>query len=383
MLTLRDVRREFVKRSRRYDLLINGDISANIDNGADRLINSAQSMLDELSGFNNGGPFIHGVTLPANQYFINLPRTANVRERGVTLLTPLDGWVTLDSLEYEHILEQWPIGFTLAGDDGPYYWTIVSNLATIQQRDWREVVRDVECLDSTEWSYSGWTYASHQFNITAPPGVIRNLIHGIDLAAYQRYVQPSFAFTITVVASITAGTMLVSMTDWFTTMSCVTLGANQTFTHSSIWKPTYTGVGVTDVAVPLTIAASAAFVGSVHSISLKLYAYNTLPAVMAGTESSRFGAEGELTLLLAPTSTSDKSLRIEADTYTKPLEKDGDHSFWTQEANFQTLIEATQYTAEGELKGEGVGRFHLERILGRLNVLDSDEAERELRRLGW
>ena len=382
MLTLRDARHEFVKRSRRLDLIVGGDLSANIDNGANRLINSAQTMLDELSGFNNGG-YIHGITLPANEYFIHLPRTVNVRERGVTLLTPLDGWVTLDNIEYEGIIKQWPLGFTRAGDDGPFYWTIVPNVGVLQPRDWRQAVRDVECLDSTEWSYTGWTYSSHQFSITAPPGAVRYLIHNINLAAFQRYAQPAYVFEVTMCASITAGTMLVSMDEWFTTLSCVTLGANQTFTLSSIWKPTYAGAGVTDTSVPLTIAASAAFVGSVQSISLKLYAYNTLPSIPVGTESVRFGVESELTLLLAPTSTSDKSLRIESDTYTKPLEQDGEYSFWTREENFQTLIEAAQYINEGELKGEGVSRFHLERIIGRLNILDSDEAERELRRLGW
>ncbi|MHA2064840.1 MAG: hypothetical protein ACXABY_10740 [Candidatus Thorarchaeota archaeon] len=46
MATLADVRKEFIQISRRYDLINNGDINANVDNGANAWIKRGQKFLD-------------------------------------------------------------------------------------------------------------------------------------------------------------------------------------------------------------------------------------------------------------------------------------------------------------------------------------------------
>ena len=40
MATLASVRQDFVRITKRYDLLVNGDFSSNVDNGVNRYINN-------------------------------------------------------------------------------------------------------------------------------------------------------------------------------------------------------------------------------------------------------------------------------------------------------------------------------------------------------
>lgn len=77
--TLAEARKRFILQSKRYDLIDSGDLSTNVDNGANYYINRGQWLLDLMSSrFNEDRR--HQVSVAADTWFLEVPYLISVSE---------------------------------------------------------------------------------------------------------------------------------------------------------------------------------------------------------------------------------------------------------------------------------------------------------------
>lgn len=118
--TLADIRQRFIKASRRYDLITNGDLTNNVDNGANWWINEGQRYLDRRVPTTKSSRR-HMVSLAADSYNVELQRVIAIER--LTFMNAADGRSDITAnvftpadfrREYGALITDWSTGTPLA-----------------------------------------------------------------------------------------------------------------------------------------------------------------------------------------------------------------------------------------------------------------------------
>jgi len=122
-MTLAEIRKEFVRASNRYDLVVNGDLTANVDNGANTFINWGQRYLDiTIQHPKQWRRYAKKLTIGDYQ----LPITGILSIKSVVIIDPNDARADITECFYERAEFRKNVPELVAGWDSgiPTFWTL-------------------------------------------------------------------------------------------------------------------------------------------------------------------------------------------------------------------------------------------------------------------
>jgi hypothetical protein len=129
-MRLLDIRKEFVKKSGRYDLVV--DVTAWADNGANFYINAAQKALDRMTELRRNLMRI-SVALDPDEYLVDMVKIARVISN-VYAVNASKEVVKLGYKPRDWILYEMGMDVPDMDSGAPYYWTYTTSDSVVEAR---------------------------------------------------------------------------------------------------------------------------------------------------------------------------------------------------------------------------------------------------------